>query len=657
MRLRFVGKLAAGVAAASLVTLGSAVARADARSEARGHFKTGMSAIADGRYDQGIRELERAYQILPHPNVLFNIARAYAESGDLPNALVFYQRYLESSPPDADAVKATVERLQARLERERSEAAAAAALPGQAPVLPPPSVTAPPGATPPPTPTSPDAPSANVPPPLAPHGPAVPSPAAKTEDVFAETVVTASKGAQSPLDAASSTSIITQQDIRLSGITKIPELLRRLASVDVMEVTGADTEVSLRGFNQRLSSRALVLIDGRSVFTDFIGSTLWQLLPVGVEDIERIEVVRGPGSALYGADAFNGVINIITKAPGEGGSGIAGGFGDHDLVHGSTWASGKSGDFSWRAAAGYDSLPRWSREVADGRQDLHLTSTDQSSSSRTERLSVKGLQALGKGVTVGLEGGLVNGTDEELGIGPLGDIAFTSTQVSHVMATLDSDHFEARVFWNRTRATFGLNAVPIGQSLLPGSADENVIDGEVQYKGRFDLGPPLARRAARRGRISVHRRRLDLPRSHAAGEPRVVLRARRAQDRERRRPRGRLPARLRAVPVAAHLLAARRGALPPDQDEHRAGERGDVVPHADVPRVVSLAAVAASRGGSLAAIAEHPLGRSELSCAGGEELLHRARIPAPGGATASPSTPRSSTTRCRTSSSSRPTVR
>jgi outer membrane receptor for ferrienterochelin and colicin len=501
VRLRKLGVVPAGMAAASLVTMIGSVARADARSEARGHFKIGMSAIADGRYDQGIRELQRAYQILPHPNVLFNIARAYAESGDVPDALTFYQRYLESSPSDAEAVKATIARLQTRLERERAEAAAAAGLPGQppVPVAPPGPGVAPPlvpanGATPPQAPTSPSQPSsgpatgtAGTPPPAPGARPST-EPAAKTEDVFAETVVTASKGAQSPLDAASSTSIVTQQDIRLSGITKIPELLRRLAGVDVMEVTGADTEVSLRGFNQRLSSRVLVLIDGRSVFTDFVGATLWQLLPVGVEDIDRIEVVRGPGSALYGADAFNGVINIITKTPGEGGSGIVGGIGDHDLVHGSTWATGRQGDFAWRASAGYDSLPRWSREVPDGRQDLHLTSSDQSSSARTERLGFRGTDALGKGVTVGVDGGLVNGTDEILGIGPLNDIVFNSSQVTHLMATLDSDHFEARVFWNRTRATFGLNAAPIGQSLLPGSADENVIDGEVQYKGTFDLG-------------------------------------------------------------------------------------------------------------------------------------------------------------------------
>src|SRR6202042_1463103 len=97
----------------------------------------------------------------------------------------------------------------------------------------------------------------------------------------------------------------------------------------------------LRGFNQRLSNKVLVLVDGRSVFVDVLGATLWDSLSINVEDIERIEVVRGPGSALYGADAFNGVINIITKAAGEGKSGVNAGFGDHDQTHGSLWATGR----------------------------------------------------------------------------------------------------------------------------------------------------------------------------------------------------------------------------------------------------------------------------------------------------------------------------
>jgi iron complex outermembrane receptor protein len=235
-----------------------------------------------------------------------------------------------------------------------------------------------------------------TPPPTTPEGgPSGDIGAARTEDVFAESIVTASKGTQSPVDAPNSTSIITEQDIRLSGITKIPELLRRLAGVDIMEVTGGQTEVSIRGFNQRLSNKTLVLVDGRSVYVDLLGATIWQSLSIGVEDLQRIEVVRGPGSALYGADAFNGVINLITKKPGEGKNGIVGGYGTQGATHGSLWASGRENEFAWRLAAGYDYLPRWSREVPNGRADIRTGIGDQVESSRTVRLDVRGSRQLG----------------------------------------------------------------------------------------------------------------------------------------------------------------------------------------------------------------------------------------------------------------------
>ena len=107
-----------------------------------------------------------------------------------------------------------------------------------------------------------------------------------------------------------------------------------------METTNSQTEVSMRGFNQAISNKIIVLINGRSTYVDLIGSTYTATLPIGVEDIERIEVVRGPGSALYGANAFNGVINIITKAAGEGKSGFSAAYGDHNAAHGSMYGDG-----------------------------------------------------------------------------------------------------------------------------------------------------------------------------------------------------------------------------------------------------------------------------------------------------------------------------
>jgi outer membrane receptor for ferrienterochelin and colicin len=471
---------------AVVLVLRSTPAQADARTEARSHFKRGMDSITAGKYDEGIVELQKAYQLLPHPNVLYNIARAYAEAGDLEEAVTYFRKYLEGNPPDKDEASQILKNLEARIKRQQQAAreAAQAQPPAAIPTADAGAAPADAGA-----PISPPI----TPPPTTPEGgPAGDIGAARTEDPFAESIVTASKGAQSPLDAPNSTSIITEQDIRLSGITKIPELLRRLAGVDIMEVTGGQTEVSIRGFNQRLSNKTLVLVDGRSVYVDLLGATIWQTLSIGVEDIQRIEVVRGPGSALYGADAFNGVINLITKKPGEGKNGIVGGYGTQGATHGSLWASGRESEFAWRLAAGYDYLPRWSREVPNGRADIRTGIGDQVESSRTVRLDVRGTRQLGKVGVFGIGAGLAQGSLEVLGIGPLNDIVLPRFVSTDVTTYLNAEHFDARVFWNRLRADSSLNVNYLGQSVLPARAEQNIVDGELVYKAKLELARDLA---------------------------------------------------------------------------------------------------------------------------------------------------------------------
>lgn len=478
--------LAAALLAVMLV-LQSTSALADARTEARSHFKKGMDSITAGKYDEGISELQKAYQILPHPNVLYNIARAYAEAGDLEEAVTYFRKYLEGNPPDREEASQILKNLEARIKRQQQAAREAAQAQTAAPTpvadagAPPPAADAGAPITPPIT-----------PPPTKPEGgPSGDIGAARTEDVFAESIVTASKGTQSPIDTASSTSVITEQDIRLSGIVKIPELLRRLAGVDVMEVTGGQTEVSIRGFNQRLSNKTLVLVDGRSVYVDLLGATIWQALSIGVEDIQRIEVVRGPGSALYGADAFNGVVNIITKKPGEGKNGIAGGYGTQAATHGSLWASGRENEFAWRLAAGYDYLPRWSREVPNGRADIRTGIGDQVESSRTVRIDARGTRQLGKDTVLGVGAGLAQGSLEVLGIGPLNDIVLPRFVSTDVTTYLNAEHFDARVFWSRLRAENSLNVNYLGQSVLPARAEQNVVDAELVYKAKVELAKAL----------------------------------------------------------------------------------------------------------------------------------------------------------------------
>lgn len=196
------------IVALAVSTLVTGSALGDARTEARAHFKKGMEFIGAGRYDDGIGELLKAYEILPHPNVLYNIGRAYAEAGELEKAVEYFKKYIDTNPADKEEAQAVLTNLEARMRRQQQAAREAAQATQEKPPEP-----------------TPDKPPEKPPVPVAPppeKPPAADIGQARTEDVFAESIVTASKGAQSPLDAANSTSIITEQDIRLSGITKIP---------------------------------------------------------------------------------------------------------------------------------------------------------------------------------------------------------------------------------------------------------------------------------------------------------------------------------------------------------------------------------------------------------------------------------------------------
>jgi iron complex outermembrane recepter protein len=107
--------------------------------------------------------------------------------------------------------------------------------------------------------------------------------------------------------------VLTQEDIRRSGATTLPEALRLVPGVEVARVDSDHWAVGVRGFGGALASKLLVLIDGRSVYTPLYAGVYWEAQDTMIEDIDRIEVIRGPGGTIWGANAVNGVINIITK--------------------------------------------------------------------------------------------------------------------------------------------------------------------------------------------------------------------------------------------------------------------------------------------------------------------------------------------------------
>jgi iron complex outermembrane receptor protein len=126
-------------------------------------------------------------------------------------------------------------------------------------------------------------------------------------------ITSVSKKPQTMASAAAAAFVITQEDIRRSGATTIPDLLRMVPGVQVARIDANQWAVSVRGFNNRVSNKLLVLKDGRSIYTSFFSGVYWEQQDTPLENIERIEVIRGPGAALWGANAVNGVINIITK--------------------------------------------------------------------------------------------------------------------------------------------------------------------------------------------------------------------------------------------------------------------------------------------------------------------------------------------------------
>lgn len=132
-----------------------------------------------------------------------------------------------------------------------------------------------------------------------------------------QVVVTASRKEERLNAVPYAISVITKEDIRDMGARSVPEALRLAAGVDVAELSYGNAAVSPRGLHGFLSRRVLVLVDGRQIFDTLFGGTVWGAWPFQLEDIERIEVIRGPAGVTWGANAMNGAINIITKDPAD----------------------------------------------------------------------------------------------------------------------------------------------------------------------------------------------------------------------------------------------------------------------------------------------------------------------------------------------------
>jgi outer membrane receptor protein involved in Fe transport len=192
-------------------------------------------------------------------------------------------------------------------------------------------------------------------------------------------VVTPTRREQPLTRAPSAITVITAEEIRQSGATSLPELLRSVPGLDFFRTSASSVNIAARGLNRDDLSKIQVLVDGLSVYEDVLNLIFWHQIPVPLEEIQRIEIVRSPATALYGDKAFGGVIHIITKSPEVlQGTHVSGTVGEADTRIGNLIHAGVVDNLSYKVSIGYDRTNQFpnpgavfARTSADlGREDI-----------------------------------------------------------------------------------------------------------------------------------------------------------------------------------------------------------------------------------------------------------------------------------------------
>lgn len=164
------------------------------------------------------------------------------------------------------------------------------------------------------------------------------------EQLMQVEITSVAKRPASVLDSPAAVYVLTNEDIRRSGARSIPEALRFVPGLNVARTSSSGWAISARGDNSSFANKLQVMIDGRSIYTPLFSGVFWDRHDTLLEDIERIEIIRGPGASLWGANAVNGVINVITKnAKDTQGTYLSAGYGTGDEVQGSARYGGTAG--------------------------------------------------------------------------------------------------------------------------------------------------------------------------------------------------------------------------------------------------------------------------------------------------------------------------
>ncbi len=249
-----------------------------------------------------------------------------------------------------------------------------------------------------------------------------------------ETVSIAVRHEQPISEAPSNVYVITDEDIRQSGATDLPTVLRRIPGIEVMQTTGADFNVSVRGDNNLSANKLLVMVDGRSIYVDIAGLLHWKLLPVTLPEIKRIEVLKGPASAVYGFNAFDGIINIVTKSAEEmKGTTLQFGGGEFGTISSAAIHAGTQGKFGYRLSIGHDQNTKWRN-----RNELAF---------RANKFNVQTTYSLSGDAKFSVSGGLVDSNNQDAPLNPTSNFAGVPSQ-GYADIAYERANFFVRSWWS-----------------------------------------------------------------------------------------------------------------------------------------------------------------------------------------------------------------
>jgi iron complex outermembrane receptor protein len=287
------------------------------------------------------------------------------------------------------------------------------------------------------------------------------------EELFNLEITTVSKRPERLVDAASAIQVIAAEEIRRSGATSLPEALRLATNLQVAQIDSNRWAISARGFNSATANKLLVLIDGRSVYTPLFSGVFWDVQHVMLEDVERIEVISGPGATLWGANAVNGVINVITKSARDTqGVLLSAGGGSFLRGFGSARYGGNIGrDLYFRVyGMGFD---RDDTKLRGGR-DADSRGVIGQGGFRADWLPVSG----GTGA---IQGNFYGG---QIGQTASGDVAVDGQNLvgrwTHPLA--NQAEITAQLYWDRTHRQ------------IPGSISEILNTYDIEFQHRLPLG-------------------------------------------------------------------------------------------------------------------------------------------------------------------------